>query len=282
MLPDKKRNLERAAEFIAKAAREGANAVCFPDYFLTSTPTTDLVGKLHAWAEPIPSGESVKRLCAEAKLHSVYVVGGSIVELGEDGKLYATCPFIGPDGNLIAKIRKSHPENAPAKHELGCGITPAWPEYRVFDTDIGRVGIMLDMEGIAVEVPRILEVKGAEIIFWPVNFSSRFPAVPEETACYSGFTHAYVASACGVGWATNVPVHPEGFFGMMRADLIYDGGSTVAFCGGVIAGVPDFMEGLATATVDPEKVRAVRAVRKRIIPLERRPETYGDLVRKID
>jgi len=259
MQPDKERNLERALGFVEKASKGGAHAVCFPDYFLTGVPTSDQVGKLEEVAETVPDGPSVTALGAAAKKHGIYVVAGTIVELGDDGNLYSTCAFIGPDGSLVGKIRKSHPENAPAKHELGCGITPADPEYRIFDTELGKVGVMLDMEGIAVEVPRILEVKGAELIFWPVNFSARFPGVAMEVACYSGFTHGYVAASCGVGWAKGVPVHPEAFFGASRADLIYDGGSTIAFCGEVIARVPSFSEGLAYAMVNPEKVEAVRA-----------------------
>lgn len=280
-LPDKAANLEKAVAFIEKAAKEGACAVCFPDYFLTDCPTTDLLGKLEEVAEPVPSGESITHLSREAKKNNIYVIAGSVVELGDNRELYSTCAFISPEGELVGKVRKSHPENAPAKHELGCGIKPADPEYPVFDTELGKVGIMVDMDGIAVEVPRILEVKGAELIFWPVNFSARFPGEPTNCACYSGFTHGYVAAACRVGWRKDVPVHAEAFFGRTRADLIYGGGSTIAFCGDIIAHVPDFSEGIAYATIDPRKVRDIRAVRKRIIPVERRPETYGDLVRPI-
>jgi len=281
MGPDKDENLEGAVSLVEKAAKGGAKAVCFHDYFLTGVPTVDQVGKLVAMAEAVPDGPSVTTLSEAAAEHRIYIIAGTVVEQTEDGNLYSTCAFLGPDGNLVGKIRKSHPENAPAKHELGCGIVAADPEYRVFDTEIGKIGIMLDMEGIAVEVPRILEVKGAEIIFWPLNFSARFPGVGVEVACYSGFTHAYVAASCGVGWAKDTPVHPEAFYGEPRADLFYPGGSSIGFCGEIIARVPSFSEGVAYAMVDPEKVQAIRASRRKHIPLERGPETYGALTQPI-
>lgn len=279
---EKKKNLEKAVGFIEKAAQKGAHAVCFPDYFLTDCPTTDDIGKLDKVAERVPDGESTSEFVNAAKKNNIYVVPGSIVEMGEDGKLYSTCTFIGPDGKVLGKIRKSAPENAPAKHEIGCGITAADPEYRVFETELGKVGIMLDMEGAVFEVPRILQIKGAELIFWPVNFSARFHVgIMAKTRVYSGQTFGGVASACRVGWRFNVPVHKEAFFDRDRVDLMYAGGSIIAFDGNDLAHVPDYSEGIATADMDTSQVRVTAEWEKRVMPLLRRPETYGDILRPV-
>ena len=279
---DKQKNLTKALSLLEDAAADGAKAVCFPDYFLTDTPTKDMVKTgLKEIVEPIP-GPTIDTFSKAAKKLSVYIVVGGMLEIGEDNKIYSTSAFLGPNGELIGKVRKTHPENAPVKHELGCGVTPGPGDYPIFDTEIGKIGIMIDMDGVAVEVPRILGLKGAEVVFWPVSFSSRFTDLLHLMNRYNSYAarFAYVVSACKVGLRKNAPVHEWGFFGEERVDLVYGGGTGITFGGSYLAMVGDFSEGIAIATVDTEKPRLIRKLRKDIMPFERRPETY-DLITKL-
>ena len=278
---NKEKNLERALELLERAAQEGAKVVCFPDYFLTDTPTMDhTVDDIRKLAEPIP-GPVTNKFSEKARELNSYVVAGSIIEKGEDDKLYSTSPFIDSNGKLIGKVRKSHPENAPAKRELDRGITPGPGDYPVFNTKIGKIGIMIDMDAVAVEVPRILGLKGAELIFWPVNFSAKFTGgIRMRSQFCSASEHAYVATAARAGWHKNVPIHDWAFFGETRRDLMFGGGSGIAFDGTYLAAVPDFSEGIAVATIDTELPNKVRRQSWDVMPLLRRPETYGILVKK--
>jgi predicted amidohydrolase len=280
--PDKQTNLTKALGLLEAAAADGARAVCFPDYFLTDTPTKDdLKTGLKHLAEPIP-GPTIETFAKAAKRLNVYVVAGSILELGEDQKIYSTSAFLGPDGKLIGKVRKTHPENAPAKHELGCGVTPGPGDYPIFDTEIGKIGIMIDMDGVAVEVPRILGLKGAEVVFWPINFSVRFTDGIHLMNRYNSIAarFAYVVACSRIGWKKNTPIHGWAFFGEDRADLMYGGATGITFGGSYIAMVGDFSEGMAIATIDTEKPGQVRKLRQQEMPLERRPETY-ELISKL-
>jgi len=275
--PDKQTNLKKALSWLEAAAADGAKAVCFPDYFLTDTPTIDMVKTgLKDIAEPIP-GPTIDTFAKAAKKLGVYVVAGSILEMGEDKKIYSTSAFLGPDGKLIGKVRKTHPENAPAKHEIGCGVTPAPGDFPIFETEIGKIGIMIDMDGVAVEVPRILGLKGAEVIFWPINFSVRFTDGIHLMNRYNSIAarFAYLVACCRIGWKKNTPVHDWAFMGEDRIDLMYGGGTGITFGGSYLSMVPDFSEGFAIATVDTEKPGLVRKLRKEVMPLERRPEIYG-------
>ena len=275
--PDKQKNLVKAISLLQAAAADGAKAICFPDYFLTDTPTKDMVKTgLKDIAEPIP-GPTIDTFAKEAKKLGVYVVAGSILEMGEDKKIYSTSAFLGPDGKLIGKVRKMHPENAPAKHEIGCGVTPAPGEFPIFETEIGKVGIMIDMDGVAVEVPRIYGLKGIEVLFWPINFSSRFTAGIHLMNQFNSIAarFAYLVASCRIGWKKNTPIHAWGFMGEERADLMYGGGTGIAFGGSYLAMVGDYSEGFAIATIDTEKPETVRKLRKQEMPLERRPELYG-------
>lgn len=280
---NKEKNLKRALELLEEAANEGANIACLPDYFLTDNPNMDdTIEDVKKIAEPIP-GPSTEKISKKAKELNMYVVAGGLIEKGEDGKLYSTSPFIGPDGKLIAKVRKTHPEDAPAKHELSLGITPAPAEYPVIDTEIGKIGIMIDMDGFAIEVPRILGLKGAALIFWPSNFSVRFlQEVHFATKEASSAAGCPVASAARVGWHMQAPVHAWAFMGKTRVDLMYGGGSEIAQGSTTLAAVPDFTEGIAIATIDtdPEKRRQRRKQSREIMPLLRRPETYGMIIQK--
>jgi predicted amidohydrolase len=273
---DQQTNTNRALSLLETAAAEGAKAICLPDYFLTDTPTKDMAKKgLKDIAEPVP-GPTINTFAEAAKKLGVYVIAGSILEIGEDTKIYSTSAFLGPDGKLIAKVRKTHPENAPAKHELGCGVTPGPGDYPIFDTEIGKIGIMIDMDGVAVEVPRILGLKGAEVIFWPINFSARFTDGIHLMNRYNSVTsRSYLVSCCRVGWKKNTPLHGWAFFGEEQADLMYGGGTGITFMGSYLAMVADFSEGIAIATVDTERPGLVRKLRKEVMPLERRPETYS-------
>ena len=52
--------------------------------------------------------ESARALSQAAAAAGVAVVGGSIAERGEQGKLFNTCLVFGPDGALLARHRKAH------------------------------------------------------------------------------------------------------------------------------------------------------------------------------
>ncbi len=274
----KEKNLEKALSLLSRAGEEGCQVACLPDYFLTDTPTQDqTVEDIRKLAEPIP-GPTINEFAKLARKHKMYIEAGSIVENGEDDNLYSTGALIGPDGKLIGKVRKSHNENAPAKYEIGCGISIGPGDYPIFDTEIGKIGIMLDMDGVAVEVPRILGLKGAEIIFWPVNFSAGYTETTRLSArYYSECTAAYVVCACRVGWHKDVPMHGWAFFGESRGNLIFGGGSGIAKGGYYIASVPDFSEGIAIATIEPDQVAIGREKALSVMPYLRRPETYGFL-----
>jgi predicted amidohydrolase len=275
---DKEGNEQRAMELLDEAASDGVKAVCFPEYFLTGPPHQEQsIEEIRAFAEPIP-GPTVNKVAEKAGKHSLYIVAGSIIEL-KDEKLFNTSVLIDPKGEIVGRFQKAHPENAPAKHEPGCGILPGTDEYPVFDTEMGKIGIMIDMDGTCLEVPRILGLKGAQIIFWPINWSAKFvKGIDVLAKAASMYSHAYVVCANPVGWRQKVPLHTWAFMGATHVDLMYGGGSGIVFGVKYLAGVSDFSEGIAIASIDPENSIQVRRNDAEIYPHWRRPETYKALV----
>ena len=77
--------------------------------------------------------------------------------------VFNTAILIDRNGNLAGKYRKvSLPQE-----EIDGGITPG-DSFPVFNTDFGRIGLMICWDVTFPEPARMLAQKGAEIIFLPI------------------------------------------------------------------------------------------------------------------
>jgi predicted amidohydrolase len=155
--PSPQANREAFGKYVAEAATgHKADIVCLPEGI--TVVGTKL--KYADVAEPVPgpSTESLGKVAAE---HEVYVVAG-VYE--RDGKaIYNTAVLIGRDGALAGKYRKV----CLPREEIDGGITPG-TDYPVFDTDFGRVGMMICWDVHFPEVARELSARGAEVVFLPI------------------------------------------------------------------------------------------------------------------
>ncbi len=263
--PDREKNIGKILSFIDQAGQMGVKLICFHEYSISECPEDeDTKEDTLKKAEPIP-GPFTERVSERAKKNKMFVVPGSFLEVGK-GKLYNTAPLIGPDGGVVGKFSKAHPENAWAKYEVGCGITPG-SEYPLFDTEIGKIGIMIDMDGTVPMVPEIYSLQGAEILCWAVNWSARWYRTVRIMSQAHGIT-----SKCHILCANRVGLrrHPKG-------DLVYSGGAEITDPeGNILAAASDFYEGFAFAEIDLDFTRKWRKeVIPRDYPVRRRPETYG-------
>lgn len=141
---------------IAEAAKQKADLVV-----LGETITYVGLGKSFAdVAENIP-GPSTEYFCALAKKHNIHIVVG-LVE--RDGHLiYNVAVLIGPDGRIIGKYRKV----CLPRGEVDAGLCPG-KDYPVFETKLGKIGMMVCYDGFFPEPARELTKRGAEVIAWPV------------------------------------------------------------------------------------------------------------------
>jgi predicted amidohydrolase len=111
-------------------------------------------------AEPVP-GPSTERLGAKAREHHMYVVAG--VYEREGNVLYNTAVLIDRQGKVAGKYRKVYLP----REEIEGGLTPG-NSYPVFETDFGRIGMMICWDSQYADPARALAAKGAEIIFLPI------------------------------------------------------------------------------------------------------------------
>jgi predicted amidohydrolase len=140
---------------IDEIAKDKPDIVCLGEEILTEGTSKSY----SSIAEPIP-GPSTKRIGAKARQYHMYIVAGLTEQVGSE--IYNTAVLIDRFGNLAGKYRKVFLP----REEIEGGLTPgdAWP---VFDTDFGRIGIMICWDNEYVDGARAMALKGAEILFVP-------------------------------------------------------------------------------------------------------------------
>lgn len=101
---DKAKNLARCQELLDRAAATGAKLVVLPEVWNSEYAVSAFRGN----AEPIEDGPSTRMLRAFAAKRKIWIVGGSIPELGPDGRIYNSSPIIDTNGRLAGVARKVH------------------------------------------------------------------------------------------------------------------------------------------------------------------------------
>lgn len=149
-------NVEEFCEWIDKAAEGNPDIICLPEGMT-------IIGNglsMEQAAEPIP-GPTSRRLGASAKKHHCYI---EACYNERDGQaVYNTAILIDRSGELLGKYRKLYVP----REEIEAGVTPGL-DAPVFDTDFGRVGMMICWDAQYVEPAQRLALAGAEIILLPI------------------------------------------------------------------------------------------------------------------
>lgn len=148
-------NLEHSLELAREAAMNGANLIVLPELANTGYLFgTRQEAFLHA--ELIPEGPSMQAWLDFARKHQVYLAAGLAERDGV--QLFDSAVLVGP-GGFIGKYRKAHLWN---REKLW--FTPGNLGFPVFDTPIGRIGLLICWDIWFPEVPRLLSLQGADII----------------------------------------------------------------------------------------------------------------------
>ena len=149
-------NLDQYSKYIGMAADSNADIVCLPEA-ITLVGT----GKSYVEAsEPVP-GPSTEYLGSLARQHKMYIVAGL---LERDGPVvYNTAVLMDREGKLAGRYRKV----TLPREEIEGGVTPG-DSYPVFDTDFGRIGMMICWDLQFPEVAQNLAMNGAEVILMPI------------------------------------------------------------------------------------------------------------------
>ena len=148
-------NLQNGLDLAREAAMNGANLIVLPELANTGYLFANRRDAFNH-AEAVPEGPSTQAWIDFAAQHQVYLVAGLAEQ--DAMQLFDTAVLLGP-GGFIGKYRKAHLWN---KEKLW--FTPGDLGFPVFETPIGRIGLLICWDIWFPEVPRLLSQQGADII----------------------------------------------------------------------------------------------------------------------
>jgi predicted amidohydrolase len=254
---DRDANLRKAVEMVGEAAAQGAQLVVFPELFpFDYVSFTDRDPALFQRAEPM-DGPTVQAMAAAAAKHRVWVVP-TFFEKEVAGVAYDTAVLINPSGQVVGRYRKTHiallssPDSGQEKFYFKAGN-----QLPVFDTPLGKIGILICYDRGFPEAWRVLVLQGAEIVLVPITTTDEdgFAAMAC-TRCFENGVYGVFVNRCGQeNW--------KRFFG----------GSLIAGPRGQILAQAGGEDAVLVAQLDLD---AIEPTRLRLPYLrDRRPELYG-------
>ena len=249
-------NLEKAQTKIREAAGRGAQIVCLQELFRSQYFCREQDARLFDLAEEIP-GPSTAALGAVARELKVVVVA-SLFERRGAGLYHNTAAILNSQGEIAGIYRKMHIPDDPLYFEKFY-FTPGDLGFRNFDTDAGRIGVLVCWDQWYPEGARISALGGANILFYPTAIGWH----PSEKAQYGTAqldawrtiqrSHA-IANGIYVAAVNRV-----GFEGPPEKGLEFWGSSFVADpFGQVIAQASTSEEEVLVVECDPKHAEEVR------------------------
>src|SRR3989344_2913835 len=146
-------NLKRAEVFISKAALAKAHIIVFPEDFLT--------GPIERRRELADGNNTYRKQFQNlARQYKIDIVPGSFIELDHKG-LHNTTYYIDATGKVKARYRKVNLWLSERKY-----ITPG-NEVSVFNTQFGKIGLIICCDLIFPEIFRKMANKGVNIVICP-------------------------------------------------------------------------------------------------------------------
>ncbi|HEV2418137.1 MAG TPA: carbon-nitrogen hydrolase [Terriglobia bacterium] len=157
-------NLARAVELIEEAAGRGARLIGLPELFRSRYFCQREDARLFDLAEPVP-GPTTKVLGEIARKLSVVIIA-PVFERRAAGVYHNSAAVLDASGKVAGLYRKMHIPDDPAYYEKYY-FTPGDLGFQAFDTEAGRVGVLICWDQWYPEGARLTALRGAEALFYP-------------------------------------------------------------------------------------------------------------------
>jgi predicted amidohydrolase len=151
-------NVQDALAWMDRAADADADLVVFPECYPGP-------------ANPRSSYDAMTPLAERAAQRGLHVVAGRIEAAGDE-RHYVTLHLIDDAGETAGVYRRTTPHGPYVYRDI-----PAWDfdytaaddELPVFETRLGRIGMLVCSEVYTPELSRVLALKGADLIVYPAG-----------------------------------------------------------------------------------------------------------------
>lgn len=248
-LGDKEGNVTRLLELTEEAIARGARLVVLPEMGTTGYCWTGRE-EVAPLVEPIP-GSTTDRFANLAARKGVWVVVGMPEEDRRTGGFFNSAALVGPAG-VVGTYRKTHSFITEVRWARDGDL--ALP---VFDTPVGRLGILICMDAEYPEPARVLALSECDIVCFLTNWlGEKSPSAYWIQRAYENGTYWIAANRYG-----------------LERQVQFSGGSSIIGPEGEVLDRVDAADGIALAEVDPGRARSVRARRLGF----RRPELCQSL-----
>lgn len=166
---DKMENVRTVKAYLEKIKDENPDFVILPEMFCCPYQTENF--PIYAEKE---GGPVWKQLSGYAKQYGIYLIGGSMPEKDAEGNVYNTSYIFDREGKQIGKHRKVHLFDIDIKGGQTfkeSDTLTAGDSDTVFDTEFGKIGVMLCFDIRFPELSRMMVNDGAKVIFVPAAFN---------------------------------------------------------------------------------------------------------------
>lgn len=245
---------ENLRDVLSALRNADADLLVLPEFFATGYQfvSKDEVAEL---SERIPAGKTTELLSDISNEKGLYIVAGLPERDGD--RFFNSAVLTGP-GGFMGVYRKTH-----LYFEEKLYFSPGDTGFRVWDTKIGRIGIMICFDWFFPESMRELALMGAEIIAHPSNLV--LPYCPQAMPIRCLENRAYAVTANRIGEENRKQGQILRFIGQSQITSPE---------GKILVRAPENDEALLIAEINPEMARS-----KNLNPLnnifdDRRPEMY--------
>ena len=189
----KEENLKKSIEAIREAASHGADLVLFPEVQLTEFFPQYPGLHVLRYACSLESDE-MQAFQETCRTHHVMAVPNLF--LSENGNCYDASILIGRNGDIIGVQKMVHIAQAPQFYEQDY-YTPSDDGFHVFDTELGRIGIVVCFDRHYPESIRTEALDGADLILVPtVNVKSEPLEMFEWEVRVQAFQNSVAVAMC--------------------------------------------------------------------------------------